>query len=94
LVLLVNDSEYSDFTSQEPIQFYGCIYLVFLAWRERRSRRSEFFLFSTRSPGSIPPPKKKRKKKKEEKKKKKKRESKVPKRRKKASSAPGYIHWA
>jgi hypothetical protein len=28
LVLLVNDSEYSDFTSQKPIQCHGCIYFV------------------------------------------------------------------
>jgi hypothetical protein len=29
LIILVNDSEYSDFTSQKPIQWHGCIYLVF-----------------------------------------------------------------
>jgi hypothetical protein len=28
LVFLVNDSEYSDFTSQKYIQWHGCFYLV------------------------------------------------------------------
>jgi hypothetical protein len=31
LVLLVNDSKYIDLTSQKPIQWHGCIYLVSLA---------------------------------------------------------------